>query len=301
MPHYLMPDQESLYVRQIGTGEPVLILSGLGMSSWQWLPFILPSLKSRSFIIPDFRGFGGSKHCKIPSSLNAIDSHWQDIHALLQQLNIGEIDVIGYSMGATTTMHGLKYGQFSQYIKRYLHIDQSAKIKNDELWHFGLLGEQQQQLLQLMLKISGLVEPYQHYSSIANLPKDIQIQLLNLWLEFMQLQNPHSPLTALLGKLPLNKVQSHLMPLQSLQYILWYLHTYLEHDEDYRDAIASLNKPTHFIIGKQSSLYGYHGQLEIAQQLDDATIHLMDKSGHVPLMSEPVKFGKILNEFLRAS
>ena len=33
MPYYTMPDGESLFVREIGQGEPVLVLSGLGMHS----------------------------------------------------------------------------------------------------------------------------------------------------------------------------------------------------------------------------------------------------------------------------
>ena len=37
MPLYRMPDGENLYVRRIGRGQPVLVLSGLGMQSWQWL------------------------------------------------------------------------------------------------------------------------------------------------------------------------------------------------------------------------------------------------------------------------
>lgn len=63
MPYYTMPDQESLFVRRVGRGEPVLVLSGLGMQSWQWLPFIYANRKEYEFIIPDWRGFGGSKLC----------------------------------------------------------------------------------------------------------------------------------------------------------------------------------------------------------------------------------------------
>ncbi len=37
-----MPDKEKLFVRRVGEGEPVLVLSGLGMQSWQWLPFYFP-------------------------------------------------------------------------------------------------------------------------------------------------------------------------------------------------------------------------------------------------------------------
>ena len=40
MPLYRMPDGENLYVRRIGRGQPVLVLSGLGMQSWQWLPLL---------------------------------------------------------------------------------------------------------------------------------------------------------------------------------------------------------------------------------------------------------------------
>lgn len=56
MPHYTMPDGEKLFVREIGQGEPVLVLSGLGMHSWQWLPFLLPNIKHYKFYIPDWRG-----------------------------------------------------------------------------------------------------------------------------------------------------------------------------------------------------------------------------------------------------
>jgi hypothetical protein len=49
MPFYTMPDQEKLFVRRVGEGEPVLVLSGLGMQSWQWLPFFCESQKIRIY------------------------------------------------------------------------------------------------------------------------------------------------------------------------------------------------------------------------------------------------------------
>ena len=53
MSHYLMPDGEKLYVREFGQGTPVLVLSGLGMQSWQWLPFLYQHRKKYRFYIPD--------------------------------------------------------------------------------------------------------------------------------------------------------------------------------------------------------------------------------------------------------
>ena len=108
MPFYRMPDGEALFVREFGQGEPVVVLSGLGMHSWQWLPFLYQHKKQYRFIIPDWRGFGGSNLCAVPE-LDAISSHWQDLNSLLQQQNLQQFKLIGYSMGATTAMHGMQY------------------------------------------------------------------------------------------------------------------------------------------------------------------------------------------------
>ena len=58
MPFYRMPDGEQLFVREYGQGQPVLVLSGLGMLSWQWKAFLYPHQKNFCFIIPEWRGFG---------------------------------------------------------------------------------------------------------------------------------------------------------------------------------------------------------------------------------------------------
>ncbi len=131
MSHYRMPDGEQLFVREFGQGQPVLVLSGLGMQSWQWLPFLYSQAKNNKFIIPDWRGFGGSQCCSIPE-LDAISSHWRDINSLIEQLNLNEFSVIAYSMGATTAMHGMHYSNLNAKLTRYLHIDQTPKISVDE-------------------------------------------------------------------------------------------------------------------------------------------------------------------------
>lgn len=300
MPFYTMPDGEKLFVREIGQGKPVLILSGLGMSSWQWLAYILPSLKKRRFLIPDYRGFGQSKHCKIPQDISAIESHWQDIRALIAQLNLEAFDVIGYSMGATTTMHGLKYGDFEQYIDKYLHIDQTAKIRNSENdWNFGLYGDKQKQCLEILQNIYDFLNTQRKYEYIQQLPSAEKQQFSHLWMEFIYFQADQPLLKKLAQYDFFHNLHPRLLPLQRIDYMLWYLNTYLQHDEDYRQTLMQLKCPTEFIIGQQSTLYASQGQLAIAQQIPQAKIHMMAKSGHVPLMREPVKFGKIFNQFLK--
>lgn len=308
MPHYTMPDQQQLFVREIGQGEPVLVLSGLGMSSWQWLPYIAPSLRRRKFYIPDFRGFGQSKHCEIPNQPeyqnDAIASHWRDVDCLLAQINQKEnlsqgIDLIAYSMGATISMHGMKYGNFSSKIKRYIHLDQSPCIRNQSDWKYGLYGDQQANFLNILERLLSLLKPYAtQHQPIRSLPKAIQHQLISLFDEFVALQSKSNRLVNFDEYQIFQNLKIHLLPFKTIDYLYWYLNNYLVHDDDYRQTLISFTKPAYFLIGKHSALYPADGQIAIAKQLKDAKIHIFPRSGHAFIVNQPFYFTRILTQIL---
>ncbi|WP_407303355.1 alpha/beta fold hydrolase [Acinetobacter sp.] len=299
MSHYRMSDGEQLFVREFGQGQPVLVLSGLGMQSWQWLPFLYPQAKNHKFIIPDWRGFGGSQHCCIPE-LDAISSHWLDIDSLIEQLQLDQFSVIAYSMGATTAMHGMHYGNLNTKLSRYLHIDQTPKISVDETWQYGLLGQQFPQVKQLLAEISQLLAAKPHVFQWSDLDSASRQHLLELWLGFVQLQSSNKA-APLVFKMALKqpKLQSLILPMQRLDYLAWYINNYLHHDEDYRDAIAQLTCPSTFFIGEKSKLYPAAGQKMIAQSVKNSKQIIFEKSGHTPLISEPIKFGREIAQFLK--
>ena len=293
-----MLDQEKLFVRRIGEGEPVLVLSGLGMQSWQWLPFLFANRKQYEFIIPDWRGFGGSKNCAIPD-LDAISSHWNDIDSLIQQLKLDQFILMGYSMGATTAMHGMKHGKLAEKLKAYLHIDQTPKISVDDSWQYGLFGQKQSRFKNLLLDIQTLLLDNKFAAKLEDLPNDIRYRLVSLWSDFIEFQgsNNFSPKVV---RLALNRpvLQKYLLPIQRLDYLLWYVENYLNHDEDYRQALSQLNCPTTFFIGRASSLYPEAGQTLVAQSLSNAKAVYFERSGHTPLITEPRKFSKEIGRFL---
>ncbi|WP_374294820.1 alpha/beta fold hydrolase [Acinetobacter sp.] len=308
MPHYSMPDQERLYVREIGHGAPVLVLSGLGMSSWQWLPYIAPSLRRRKFYIPDFRGFGQSKHCKIPTDAefktDAIASHWRDVNCLLEQISQKEnlengIDVIAYSMGATTTMHGMKYGNFAAKIKQYIHIDQSACIRNQTDWEYGLYGTQQATFLNILDRMLVLLLPYlDQHLAVDTLPHHVQNELISLFNEFVALQSSNA-FISFLDQFQITKyLKIKSLPFQTLDYLYWYLKSYQQHNEDYRQTLISFTKPAYFLIGKHSALYPADGQIAIAKQLSDPKIHIFPRAGHALIVNQPLFFTQTLNQLL---
>ena len=300
MPYYHLRDGEQLFVRRYGQGEPVLVLSGLGMQSWQWHPFLYPHHKKFEFIIPDWRGFGGSKQCKIPH-LDAISSHWRDIEALLPQLNLPQFKVIAYSMGATTAMHGMQYGQFHRSIQQYLHIDQTPKISADQSWPFGLFGEKHTQFIEILQQISQVLKANPDAKAMHDLKSADRQHLLNSWLAFIDLQ-AGSKIAPFLIKQTLKypRLQAHVLPIQRLDYLSWYIHNYLEHKEDYREALTQLTCPVTFFIGAESKLYPAEGQQQIANTKPQPQQVIFKKSGHTPLLSEPLKFASEIGRFLHA-
>lgn len=299
MPYYQMPDGEQLFVREYGQGQPVLVLSGLGMLSWQWSAFLYPHRKQFKFIIPDWRGFGASSHCRIPE-LDAISSHWQDTKALLDQLQLDQVKVIAYSMGATTTMHGLQYGDFAQSISAYLHIDQTPKIPVDETWQYGLFGKQHAQFKAILKGLSALLDVHKDQSFIKDLDDGSRKQIADLWLKFIALQNPHQySLKAFKWMLNKPNLQGLLLPSARVDYMAWYINNYLNHAEDYRDSIQQLKCPVTFFSGVQSKLYPIEGQNIIAASLPHAKQVRFEKSGHTPLIHEPIKFTKEISKFLK--
>ena len=301
MPHYLMPDGEKLYVREFGQGTPVLVLSGLGMQSWQWLPFLYQHRKKYRFYIPDWRGFGGSAQCKIPT-LDAISSHWQDLNCFLKQYADTAFHVIAYSMGATTAMHGMQYSRVQDHISSYLHIDQTPKISVDADWPHGLFAEKHADFKVILQNIADLLAQNAQYRLVSDLTASMRTELVKQWLAFIQLQATPSRTTALFQKaFQQPYLQKFMLPIQRLDYMAWYIQNYLDHQEDYRSALSQIDRPATFFIGEDSKLYPAQGQKLIASSVPHAKTVIFKKSGHTPLLSEPLKFSQEITHFLKAT
>lgn len=79
-----------------GGGTPVLCLPGVGSGGLSWWP-LARSLPDARVIAPDLRGRGGSQSLTGPAGLLA---HARDVKALVEELDLHEVVVIGHSMGA---------------------------------------------------------------------------------------------------------------------------------------------------------------------------------------------------------
>src|SRR5439155_1592502 len=84
--------------KTFGKGDPILLVSGLGVDMNRWAPSTLKSLSSNhTVIIFDNRGIGNTTSGTKPFSIQQFAN---DTVGLLDSLKIQKADVLGYSIGS---------------------------------------------------------------------------------------------------------------------------------------------------------------------------------------------------------
>ncbi len=101
MPTLKINDAELFYV-EAGTGEPVLLLHGLGSSTLDWAPQIEALKRDYRVIAIDARGSGRSRDLKSPGGPFTVKQFAADTAAALDTLGAAPAHVIGLSMGGMT-------------------------------------------------------------------------------------------------------------------------------------------------------------------------------------------------------
>lgn len=85
-----------LYYEVHGSGEPLLLIEGLGYGTWQWFRQVKEFADTYQTIIFDNRGVGESEK---PDEPYTIDLMADDAAALLRALGLNKVQVLGTSMG----------------------------------------------------------------------------------------------------------------------------------------------------------------------------------------------------------
>ena len=97
--HTLFVGDEEFLVRELGSGEgtPLLLIHGLAGSSLSEWYQVAPMLASgRRVIMIDHRGHGLSARAEVRYEIEDVAD---EVAAVLDQLGVGVVDVVGYSMG----------------------------------------------------------------------------------------------------------------------------------------------------------------------------------------------------------
>ncbi len=127
-----------------GQGDPVVLLHGYAQTSHMWRPLISTLAATHTVIAPDLRGFGESGIT--PAGYTKAELA-RDVHALVQRLGVGRIQIVGHDIGLMVA-----YAYAAQYpseVARIVLMDaflpgvgewQNVWLLRD-LWHFHFYGE----------------------------------------------------------------------------------------------------------------------------------------------------------------
>lgn len=288
-------DGQNLHVRVLGRGRPVLLLHGLGSSSAQWLPFVLPLLGTARFYIPDFRGAGRSATAGLNQE-DMFQNHVEDVEDIVRHFGLHDFLLAGHSMGATTALHWLHLGGFAG-VRGYMHIDQSPSVGNRQDWGYGLLGAAQDDYFEDMRQLLALLKAHDHHEHLGRLPSRARRQALGLLARSQDRLGNAMPARllrlakhwpALTRRLPLGRIAD-------LQRIVG---SYLD-SRDYRESLRQCPVPVTVVVGMRSVLYEPAGQMAIADYAPRCRVVAFEKAGHLLPLDSPIRFMREFRRFVR--
>lgn len=297
MPIINVRDGAPIYVRTLGRGEPVVLLHGFGSHSGHWLPYALPLAHRYRFILPDMRGFGRSHRVNLNKPC-LLTNYCEDLDDILDHLGLDQVALGGISMGACTSLQYHRLTGFAR-VSRYLHIDQSPCIHNDGDWSHGLFGAQQDSEFVHFKELLADIDAYARGTAWMDMPTEIRGRLIQAMARFYTYAF-HKPLhhsaVGILARF--EALAARLLPMQNWWAYLDVLRAYLEQDYDMRDSIADIPVPVTVMVGMHSRMYPPEGQLLVHERAGQSRLVRFERSGHAPIVDQPLKFLRELRAFL---
>ena len=95
-------EEATVAYRDIGQGQPLVLLHGFGESGATWDPIASALSQDYRLIIPDLRGHGASSN---PLGYFTHRDAASDILGLLDALGLDQVKAVGFSSGAMTLLH----------------------------------------------------------------------------------------------------------------------------------------------------------------------------------------------------
>ncbi len=300
MPYIRARDGQRIYVRVVGHGRPVLLLPGLGMHSRHWLPYVLPFAARFRFHMPDFRGHGRSRGARL-NQPDVFQNHMEDTQDIINAFGLQNYLLAGISLGCSTALH-LRREAGWQGVAAYLHIDQSPCVLNREDWPYGLAGERQPALFRDMKLALGILQQHPSHVYFDELPADAKRTLARHLANIFRQMGSGRKTRLMMSQLPrLPRPLVRRIPILRLEDMRAYLAAYSGGGHDYRPALNRDDTPVTVMIGARSPLYAAAGQSLIAEQAGRGRIVRFERSGHAPMIDEPLKFLRELSRFLHAA
>jgi len=274
-----------------------VLLHGFGSRGAHWLPNILPHAGRYRFFLPDLRGFGGSHHASLDGR-DVFSTYACDLQEVLDHFELDKVILGGISTGAFTCLVYNHDHGFSR-VSRYLNIEHGPDSRSSETLA-GIFSHRQAEIFARFRQLLVLAQAAGHGTAYWDLPAEVRVQFRDTTSALFRraLNQPGSRLVVtLMARLMERALTKYFMPVEKWWTYLHVMSAFME-GKDTRPALAGITIPTTLMMGRHSRFFSVESQMEIARHVPHARVVIFEKSGHIPILDEPLHFQRQFSAFL---
>ncbi|MHB8138457.1 MAG: alpha/beta fold hydrolase [Smithellaceae bacterium] len=288
MPSFTTDDGVRLYYQLSGAGKPVLLIHGLTASSLFFRKQIPDLARHFQAIVPDLRGHGQSEASTDHLTIRRLS---EDLRQLIDHLNISEISLIGWSMGAHVIFEYIKNYSCAG-IEKIVIIEMAPRLLKSADWSLGLPGifsrkqgdfghEDNLYLLSVML------DDWQTYSKVVA-QRILNKSLYNEKMEFNTAADfkGKEDLAWLYEEAGKNNA--------SVMAAFWIAMAV----QDYRSVLKNITVPCLLTYGTESNYYPPENYDYMRKQMSNARVVAFEGCGHALHIQDPELFNSAVMNFL---
>ncbi|WP_122089620.1 alpha/beta fold hydrolase [Halalkalicoccus subterraneus] len=254
-----------LYYEDHGEGQPIVFLHGATAGLRYFEPQLTGMSGEYRTIGVDFRGHGRSEKTDIGHTLQ---HYAEDIEAFLEQLELDDVVLVGWSMGAIVTWEYVhQFG--TDRIRALVDIDMEPSPVKREDYDYGSYG------------IDDLKEAI---SQIQTSPLELLDQQAPAMLKDPPSRELHNLILDEGSRSP-----------ASIQGALLFALLYLR---DYRDVLPKIDVPTLVCAGADETWRSVASVEYVTELVPNTQFELFENSGHCLTVEEPKRFNQVLIDFI---
>ncbi len=252
-----------LYYEEQGEGTPIVFLHGAFAGLRYFEPQLVGLSDEFHTVALDFRGHGRSEKTETG---NTLSQHARDLRTVLEQLDMTDVAVVGWSMGALVSWEYIdQFG--TERIRALVDIDMEPSPYQREDYEFGTYT------------VDGMRE---FLDGIQTNP----LEVTNESIEGLLKEPPSRDLRNMMfdeGTRTPPSTQGAML---------------LDFMRDYRDVLREIDVPTLVCAGADEKWRSVANVKSAAELIQDARFELFEQSGHCITVEEPERFNHVLREFL---
>lgn len=279
--HFKSFDQTSIYYEVRGTGQPVILVYGIGclMNHFIYQGFALA--QKYQVISVDLRGHGQTAVPKFKKNVS-ISAVAKDLQILLKKLKLSKAHFVGHSFGCSVLLEAYK---------------QNKKMFNS----LSLINGFASNPLEGMFYSEQIME--QTYGYILKFAKSLPESFSFLWESLID--NPTSPyVLSVLGGFNPHAVKKKDIEIyiQGIAYINQSVFFALFNEmvtKNYTHLLPKIKVPTLVIAGKKDPLTPLEKQKTLSKNIKNSTLFIFEEGSHCTQLDFPDELSQVLEDFIK--